>query len=117
MILGTIIVLLIFLISLTYRNYIYRNHINDLHFADTFSNLLSLPAGTLFFWGLNKGKKNYINIVLNILIILTIYEFVLSGTFDILDIFASILSGGIMIVFYFAYKKYRINIRIHKDEL
>ncbi len=107
MVLGFIIVLISFLLSITYRPYIYQNHIYDFHIADTYSNWLAVPASTLFFWGYGKGKYKINKIILGSVIGFIIYEFILSGTLDILDIIATLLSGSIIFIIYKLYTKHK----------
>ncbi|GHV09519.1 hypothetical protein FACS1894162_0250 [Bacteroidia bacterium] len=103
---GLLIAFICFVLTNTYRPYIYANHINDFHFADTITNWLALPAGTLFFWGLHKGRYSFKKEILYAIGGLIIYEFI-GLTFDWYDIIATILSGGITFLFYFTYKYFQ----------
>jgi hypothetical protein len=101
---GLIIALICAVLSKTYRPYIYKNHINDFHLADTITNWLALPAGTLFFWGLRKGRNTFKKEILPGIAGLIIYEFIFPATFDYMDIIATILSGGVTFCIYMIYK-------------
>jgi hypothetical protein len=104
MVLGLGIAAICAILSKTYRPYIYENHLNDFHLADTFPNGLALPAGTLFLWGLFKGKGTFKKDILYGIISLIIIEFILSATVDYRDIIATILSGGVTFCIYRIYK-------------
>jgi hypothetical protein len=103
---GLLIVFICTVLSKTYRPYIYANYINDFHLADTITNWLALPAGTLFFWGLHKGNDSFKKGILYAVVGLIIYEFI-GLTFDWYDIIATILSGGVTFLIYLAYKYFQ----------
>lgn len=104
---GLIIALISGVLSKTYRPYIYENQINDFHIADTISNWLAVPAATLFLWGLEKGKYTFKKGILYSVIAFIIFEFILSTTFDVLDIIATILSGCVTYLIYLTYKYFQ----------
>ena len=97
---GLIVACICVVLSKTYRPYIYENHINDFHIADTISNWLAVPAATLFLWGIFKGRTKFKKGILYSVITFIIYEFILSATFDFWDIIATVLSGGITYLIY-----------------
>jgi hypothetical protein len=107
MISGLLIALSCGILSKTYRPYIYENHINDFHLADTIPNWLAVPAVTLFLWGLSKGKIYKYNFKMGIVcsaMSIVFFEFILSATFDYWDLIATILSGGVTFCIYMIYK-------------
>jgi hypothetical protein len=106
-VLGLIIAVICAVLLKTYRPYIYTNHINDFHLADTMTNWLALPSGTLFFWGLHKGRDTFKKGILYAIVSLIVYEFILSRTFDWYDIIASILSGCVTFIIYLVYKSFQ----------
>jgi hypothetical protein len=85
------------LLSATYRPYIYANHINDFHIADTLGNLVAVPAAYCFFYAQSK-KVTYTNgfILLLVWFIWLIYELIFSNTFDWYDILATTLMCLVM---------------------
>lgn len=68
------------ILSHTYRPYIYANHIQDFHIADTIGSIVCVPAAVLFFYGLNdkRSVKEYTHYVL-----LTYIGYELLGLFNI----------------------------------
>jgi hypothetical protein len=106
-ILGLIFAVTCAVLSKTYRPYIYTNHINDFHLADTIPNWLALPSGTLFFWGLHKGCNTFKKGILCAVVGIIVYEFILSATFDWYDIIATILSGSGTYFIYLIYKYFQ----------
>jgi hypothetical protein len=109
-IVSVILVAICVLFQYTYRPFIYQNHINDFHFADTFTSWLSVPAGTLFFWGVSKDT--FLKILPSGLAGLLIYELFLGLTFDWWDIISLLLSGGLTLLAYILYRK----IRSHRSQ-
>jgi hypothetical protein len=101
---GLFIAVICLILSKTYRPYIYENNINDFHLADTFPNWLAVPAGTLFLWGLFKGKETFKKDILYGVISFILIEFLLSATIDYRDIVATLLSGGGFFSIYMIYK-------------
>ena len=81
-----------------YRVYIYENNIFDYHFADTFVNIIYVPACTCLYYYFAKNPKNSLGCIIAMLVaVLIMYEFlclfVPYGAFDIYDIIATIGSG------------------------
>jgi hypothetical protein len=91
---GMILALLSGLLSHTYRPYIYQNQIDDFHIADTLGNIFAVPAATLFLTGIQLKTTKTFKVILAMILGFVLYEFI-SLTFDIYDIIATILSGGI----------------------
>ena len=89
------LVLVCVILNLTYRPFIYANHINDLYFADTFTNLLGVPASTFLCLALmSKLTHKAIVYVSGVCLGLILYECI-GLTFDYKDILATLLSGTI----------------------
>ena len=87
------LVLVCVILNLTYRPFIYDNHINDLYFADTFTNLLGVPASTCLCLALtSKLTHKAIVYVSAICMGLILYECI-GLTFDYKDILVTLLSG------------------------
>ena len=87
------LVLVCVILNLTYRPFIYANHINDLYFADTFTNLLGVPASTCLCLALmSKLTHKAIVYVSGVCLGLILYECI-GLTFDYKDILATLLSG------------------------
>ena len=91
------------LLNFTYRPYIYSNHLNDFHIADTIGNIFAVPAAILFYYVINKTVKHTkLFVVILTWIIWLLYELVLSATFDWRDIIANtimcLLSYPIMVL-------------------
>ena len=80
------------LLNYTYRPYVYRNQINDLHLADVIGNIVAVPAAAFFFYALNKSIR-YNKFAILVIDFLTwcFYEVTLSATFDWWDILASLI--------------------------
>lgn len=94
-IISIILVLICVILNLTYRPFIYANHINDLYFADTFTNLLGVPASTYLCLALmSKLTHKAIVYVSGVCLGLILYECI-GLTFDYKDILATLLSGTI----------------------
>ena len=92
-IISIILVLICVILNLTYRPFIYANHINDLYFADTFTNLLGVPASTFLCLALtSKLTHKAIVYVSGVYLGLILYECI-GLTFDYKDILATLLSG------------------------
>ena len=72
--------------------YVYRNHINDLHFADVIGNIAAVPAGAFFFYAMNESiRYNKFAILVIDFLIWCFYEVAISATFDWWDILASLI--------------------------
>ena len=94
-IISIILVRICVILNLTYRPFIYANHINDLYFADTFTNLLGVPASTYLCLALmSKLTHKAIVYVSGVCLGLILYECI-GLTFDYKDILATLLSGTI----------------------
>ena len=92
-IVSLILVLICVILNLSYRPFIYANHINDLYFADTFTNLLGVPASTCLCLALmSKLTHKAIVYVSGVCLGLILYECI-GLTFDYKDIMATLLSG------------------------
>lgn len=82
----------------TYRPYIYSNHINDWHIADSFTNFLAVPAGQFMMLGLSNEIKLKLHYqILIVCLGFIFYEFI-GFTFDYFDIAATILSGIVFFI-------------------
>lgn len=80
------------LLNYTYRPYVYRNQINDLHLADVIGNIVAVPAAAFFFYAMNKSiRYNKFAILVIDFLIWCFYEVTLSNTFDWWDILASLI--------------------------
>lgn len=80
------------LLNYTYRPYVYRNQINDLHLADVIGNIVAVPAAAFFFYAMNKSiRYNKFAILIIDFLIWCFYEVTLSNTFDWWDILASLI--------------------------
>lgn len=97
---GILISAIGLVLSHTYRPYVYENHINDFHLADVIGSIVCVPAGVLFFYGIDNrySIKHY---TIEATIAYIAYEFLglfnIHGTFDVYDIIAIIISS---LVFY-----------------
>lgn len=80
------------LMNYTYRPYVYRNHINDLHLADVIGNIVAVPAAAFYFYAMNKSiRYSKLAILVIDFFIWCFYEVTISTTFDWLDILASLI--------------------------
>ena len=80
------------LLNFTYRPYVYRNHINDLHLADVIGNIVAVPAAAFFFYAMNKTiRYNKFAILVIDFLLWCLYEVAFSTTFDWWDILASLI--------------------------
>ena len=92
-IVSLILVLICVILNLSYRPFIYANHINDRYFADTFTNILGVPASTCLCLALmSKLTHKTIVYVSGVCLGLILYECI-GLTFDYKDILATLLSG------------------------
>jgi peptidoglycan/LPS O-acetylase OafA/YrhL len=110
-IVAVLLVAMCVLLEFIYRPFVYKNHINDFHFADTFTSWLSVPAAALLFWGISD-KRFIKDCLLGSLAGFLLYEFILGQTFDWWDITALLLSGGLTYLAYILYRK----IRSHRSQ-
>lgn len=94
-------------LSLTYRPYIYSHHISDFHIADTIGNIFAVPAAYLLFFVMFKNIKYTKSLILLLVFICwTIFELLLSNTFDWYDILATLIMCVIMYPLLFIIEKH-----------
>ena len=80
------------LLVFTYRPYIYSNHINDWHLADTIGNIVAVPAAVFFYYAYYKSIRfTKLAILIQVFLGWCFYEVVLSRTFDWWDILATMI--------------------------
>ena len=80
------------LLAFTYRPFIYSNHINDWHLADTIGNIVAVPAAAFFFYAMHKSVRyTKLAILVQVFFIWCFYEVALSQTFDWWDILATMI--------------------------
>ncbi len=80
------------LLAYTYRPFIYSNHINDWHFADTVSNIVAVPAAAFFFYAMHKSVRyTKLAILVFVFLVWCFYEVAISQTFDWWDILATMI--------------------------
>lgn len=85
------------LLSFTYRPYIYTNHINDWHLADSIGNIVAVPAAAFLFYAMQKTiRQTKLAVLIMDFFAWCLYELVFSMTFDWWDILASLLMCFIM---------------------
>lgn len=93
-----------FIASPIYRPYIYRNNINDFHFADTIGNSLGTIAAifvSIAFLG--ETRMQHLLLIKIIAISVVLYEIahpLLGKPIDPWDIAATILTGGLCLIVY-----------------
>ena len=76
----------------TYRPFIYSNHINDWHLADSISNIVAVPAAAFFYYAFYKSiRLTKLAILVQVFFIWCFYEVALSQTFDWWDILATMI--------------------------
>ena len=80
------------LLAFTYRPFIYSNHINDWHLADTIGNIVAVPAAAFSFYATYKSIR-YTKLAILVLVFFAwcFYEVALSQTFDWWDILATMI--------------------------
>ena len=107
-------VVLGWVLSWTYRPYIYQNNIFDYHFADTIGSWVCVPAASLFFYGVRHKRSFSVYVLLNT-VTFVLYELLglarIHGTFDYYDIVVTCISG---LLTYSAYRLVKA-IRIKKQ--
>lgn len=101
LVISFLLVLLSVILLYTYRPYIYKNHLWDIHFADTLTSWICIPAGSLFFWGCSHAR--FLKCLAHSLIGFLIYECI-GLTFDWFDI-AALFSSTILT--YSVYRFYK----------
>lgn len=80
------------LLAFTYRPFIYSNHINDWHLADTIGNIVAVPAAAFFFYAWHKSiRYTKLTILVLVFLIWSFYEIAISQTFDWWDILATMI--------------------------
>ena len=80
------------LLNFTYRPYIYANHINDWHLADTIGNIVAVPAAAFFFYAMQKTvRQTKLAVLALVFMVWCLYEVIFSQTFDWWDIRASLI--------------------------
>ena len=91
--LGAILCFLIgVLLTYFYRPYIYANHINDWHLADTIGNIVAVPAVAFLFYAAQKTVRYTKLTVLTLdFLVWCLYEAFFSLTFDWRDLLASLI--------------------------
>ena len=91
--LGAILCFLIgVLLTYFYRPYIYANHINDWHLADTIGNIVAVSAVAFLFYAAQKTVRYTKLTVLTLdFLVWCLYEAFFSLTFDWRDILASLI--------------------------
>lgn len=96
------------LLSHTYRHWIYANHINDFHIADTIGSLVCIPASVFFFYSFSRNKSSFRELIGKSTIAFIVYELIgligIHGVFDFYDIIAILLSAGSLYLFHSLYK-------------
>lgn len=87
-----------------YRPYIYRNNINDFHLADTIGNTLGTIATIFVLIGfIGQGRTQHLFLIKTITISVALYEIahpLLGKPIDHWDIVATLLTGGLCLIFY-----------------
>jgi len=87
-----------------YRPYVYKNNINDFHFADTAGNTLGVIAAIFILIGfIGKGRTQHLVLIKIITISMVSYEVgqpLLGKQIDPWDIFATIVTGAICYLLY-----------------
>jgi hypothetical protein len=87
-----------------YRPYIYRNHINDFHLADTIGNSLGTVATVFVLIGfIGQGRTQHLPLIKVITVSVVIYEIahpLLGKSIDPWDIVATVLTGWLCAIAY-----------------
>lgn len=88
------------ILALFYRPYIYRNGINDFHFADTLGSVFCVPTSVFIYYGISK-KFNFGRLILSSTATFIVYEIpssIKSGidTFDYIAILVGALFAYLM---------------------
>ena len=91
--LGAVLCFLLgLLLTYFYRPYIYANHINDRHLADTIGNIVAVPAAAFLFYAAQKTVRyTKLTVLLLDFLVWCLYEALFSITFDWRDILASFI--------------------------
>ncbi|MFD2513146.1 hypothetical protein ACFSRY_04665 [Pontibacter locisalis] len=87
-----------------YRPYIYKNHINDFHLADTIGNTLGTIATVFVLIGfIGQGRAQHYFLIKSITVSVALYEIahpLLGKPIDPWDIIATVLTGGFCLIGY-----------------
>ena len=87
-----------------YRPYVYRNHINDFHLADTIGNSLGTIATVFVLIGIiGQGRAQHFFLIKTIVISVALYELahpLLGKPIDPWDIVATLVTGGCCLLLY-----------------
>jgi hypothetical protein len=87
-----------------YRPYIYKNNINDFHLADTIGNSLGTIAAIFVLIGLiGQGRQQHFFMIKTITLSVVLYELahpLLGKTIDPWDLLATLITGGLSLLFY-----------------
>lgn len=91
---GILLFCFFLILQYNYRPFIYENHINDYHFADTLGSLFCVPICSFMYFSLNLNKSVYH--VLSFLFLQNIAFEVISltglyGVFDFYDVISLLL--------------------------
>ena len=79
-------------LTYTYRPFVYANHINDWHLADTIGNIAAIPAAAFLFYAAQKTVRySKLAVLAFDFLAWCLYEAVFSLTFDWWDILASLV--------------------------
>jgi hypothetical protein len=101
---ATAILILEFLARPIYRPYIYRNHIDDFHLADTLGNSLGTVAAIFVLIGLiGQGRIQHLFLIKTITISVVLYELahpLLGKSIDPWDIVATFVTGWLCWILY-----------------
>ena len=95
-------------LSNTYRQYIYANHIYDYHFADTIGNWVAVPSLTLLLVGINKYKPYKATLYSGT--VWFFYEIIPFGTFDYHDLSTTLASGFLTCLAFYISKNSNKNV-------
>lgn len=91
---GILLFCFFLILQYNYRPFIYANHINDYHFADTLGSLFCVPICSFMYFSLNLNKSVYQvlsfiflqNIALEVISLTGLY-----GVFDVYDVISLLL--------------------------
>lgn len=106
---GSILGFIGLLLAIFYRPFVYKNNINDFHFADTLGSLFCVPASVLFYYGI-KRNASFLKTFLLSVVTFTLYEIpssIMSGI-DFYDYFAIIIGALFTYITYFLLKKCKL---------
>ncbi|MBS2096784.1 hypothetical protein [Carboxylicivirga linearis] len=102
-------------LNYTYRKFIYSNHLNDFHIADTLGSIIGIPTYTCYRLGIEKKQVGLSKIIIQGVVFFILYEFLgyfgFHGVFDPLDMVSAIVSGVITYLIFRYVIQYRV---VHK---